>query len=64
MVSGTKNQSMRVCADCFGHFAERIACWCLRLAGYRFVARRWCAVTGEFDLIAERRRLLVFVEVK
>ena len=55
---------MRVCADYFGHFAERIACWWLRLAGYQIVARRWRAVTGEIDLIAKRRRLLVFVEFK
>ena len=51
-------------ADRRGHFAERIACWWLRLAGYQVVARRWRAVTGEIDLIAKRRHLLVFVEVK
>ena len=55
---------MRVRADHRGHFTERIACWWLRLAGYQIVARRWRAVTSEIDLIAKRRRLLVFVEVK
>ena len=55
---------MRVRADRRGHFAELIACWWLRLAGYQIVARRWRAVTGEIDLIAKRRRLLVFVEIK
>ena len=55
---------MRVRADRCGHFAERIACWWLRLAGYQIVARRWRAVTGEIDLVEKRRRLLVFVEVK
>ena len=65
MVSRTKNtKDMRVRADRRGHFAERIACWWLRFAGYQIVARRWRAVTGEIDLIAKRRRLLVFVEVK
>ncbi|MEK9708822.1 MAG: YraN family protein [Alphaproteobacteria bacterium] len=65
MESRTKNtKDMRVRADRRGHFAERIACWWLRLAGYQIVARRWRAVTGEIDLIAKRRRLLVFVEVK
>ena len=47
-----------------GHFAERIACWWLLLAGYQIVAPRWRAVRGEIDLIAKRRRLFVFVEVK
>ena len=51
-------------ADRRGHFAECIAYWWLGLAGYQVVARRWRAVTGEIDLIAKRRRLLVFVEVK
>ena len=55
---------MRVRANRRGHFAECIACWWLRLASYQIVARRWRAVTGEIDLIAKRRRLLVFVEVK
>ena len=65
MESRTKSaQGMRVSADRRGHFAERIACWWLRLAGYQIVARRWRAVTGKIDLIAKRRRLLVFVEVK
>ena len=54
---------MRVRADHRGHFVERIACWWLRLAGYQILAQRWRAVTGEIDLI-EKRRLLVFVEVK
>ena len=55
---------MRVRTDRRGHFSERIACWWLRLIGCQIVARRWRAVTGEIDLIAKRRRLLVFVEVK
>lgn len=32
--------------------------------GYRIVARRWKAPVGEVDIIARRRRDLVFVEVK
>jgi len=34
-----KTKDMRVRADRRGHFAERIACWWLRLAGYQIVAR-------------------------
>ena len=41
-----KTINMRVRADRRGHFAERITCWWLRLAGYQIVAQRWCAVTG------------------
>ena len=51
-------------ADRRGHFAERITFWWLRLAGYQIVAQGWRAVTGKIDLIAKRRRLLMFVEVK
>ena len=32
--------------------------------GYRIVARRWRSPFGEVDIIARRRRALVFVEVK
>ena len=57
MVSRTKKtKDMRVRADSRGHFAERIACRWLRLAGYQIVARRWRAVTGKIDLIAKQRR--------
>ena len=54
----------RVRAERRGHFAEYIAgCW-FWLFGYRIIARRWRAATGEIDLIVKRQRLLVFVEVK
>ena len=54
----------RVHAERRGHFAEFIAgCW-FWLSGYRIIARRWRAATGEIDLIVKRQRLLVFVEVK
>ena len=32
--------------------------------GYRIVARRWKTPLGEIDIVARRRRTLVFVEVK
>jgi putative endonuclease len=32
--------------------------------GYRIVARRWKSPVGEIDIVARRRRVLVFVEVK
>jgi putative endonuclease len=32
--------------------------------GFRILARRWRSPVGEIDIIARRRSLLVFVEVK
>ena len=32
--------------------------------GYRILARRWKSPAGEIDIVARRRQLLVFVEVK
>lgn len=47
-----------------GHASERLAAVSLMLKGYRILARRYKATTGEIDLIACRGRDLVFVEVK
>jgi putative endonuclease len=41
----------------------RAAAW-LMAKGFRVVARRWKSPVGEIDLVARRRNLLVFVEVK
>jgi putative endonuclease len=41
----------------------RAAAW-LMAKGFRIVARRWKSPVGEIDLVARRRNLLVFVEVK
>jgi putative endonuclease len=48
----------------WGHFAESLAAWSLRLRGYRILARRFRTPLGEIDLVARRGRLLAFVEVK
>ena len=42
---------------------SRAAVW-LIAHGYRILARRWKSPLGEIDIIAARRHLLVFVEVK
>jgi putative endonuclease len=47
-----------------GLSAESRAAALLLAKGYRIAARRWRTSLGEVDVIARRRRTLVFVEVK
>jgi putative endonuclease len=47
-----------------GLSAESRAAAYLIAKGYRIVARRWKSPVGEIDIVARRRRVLVFVEVK
>ncbi|MEJ2377167.1 MAG: YraN family protein [Pseudolabrys sp.] len=42
---------------------SRAAAW-LVARGFRILARRWKSPVGEIDIVARRRALLVFVEVK
>lgn len=54
----------REAAERRGREAEGLACWYLRLHGWRILARRARVPGGEVDIIARRRRILAFVEVK
>src|SRR5207248_4656895 len=47
-----------------GISAESRAAMLLVAKGFRILARRWKSPVGEIDIIARRRNLLVFVEVK
>jgi putative endonuclease len=47
-----------------GRGAETLACWYLRLKGWRILARRARVPGGEVDLVARRGRTIAFVEVK
>lgn len=47
-----------------GLWAETLAAWRLRLAGYRVIARNFRVAAGEIDLIVRRGRIVAFVEVK
>jgi putative endonuclease len=47
-----------------GISAESRAAAFLVAKGFRILARRWKSPVGEIDIIARRRTLLVFVEVK
>ena len=54
----------RHAAEKRGHAAETLACWYLRLHGWRILARRARVPGGEVDIIARRGRTFAFVEVK
>src|SRR5580693_5541184 len=54
----------RVAAFRLGLSAESRAALLLIAKGYRIAARRWKSPVGEIDIVARRRNLLVFVEVK
>jgi putative endonuclease len=47
-----------------GISAESRAAALLIAKGFRILARRWKSPVGEIDIVARRRGLLVFVEVK
>jgi putative endonuclease len=54
----------RRAAEQAGRRAETIAAWWLRLHGWSILARRARVPGGEVDLVARRRHVLAFVEVK
>ena len=54
----------REAAEKRGRGAETLACWYLRLKGWRILARRARVPGGEVDIVARRGRTLAFVEVK
>jgi putative endonuclease len=54
----------REAAEKRGRGAETLACWWLRLHGWRIISRRARVPGGEVDIVARRRRTLAFVEVK
>ena len=47
-----------------GRGAETLACWYLRLHGWCILARRARVPGGEVDIVARRRHVLAFIEVK
>lgn len=47
-----------------GRRAETLACWWLRLKGWRILGRRLRTPVGEVDIVARRGRVVAFVEVK
>ena len=54
----------REAAEKRGRGAETLAAMWLRLHGWRILARRARVPGGEVDIVARRRRVLAFIEVK
>ena len=54
----------REAAEKRGRAAETLACWWLRLKGWRILARRARVPGGEVDIVARRGRTIAFIEVK
>ena len=54
----------REAAEKRGRAAETLACWWLRLRGWRILARRARVPGGEVDIVARRCHTLAFIEVK
>ena len=54
----------RQVAFALGLSAESRAAAFLIAKGFRILARRWKSPLGEIDIVARRRHLLIFVEVK
>lgn len=58
------NLAARRAAHGLGVSGEKRAVLLLRLKGYTILARRFSTYVGEVDIVALKRRCLVFVEVK
>jgi putative endonuclease len=63
-VNPKRQQENRKVAFRTGISAESRAAAFLIAKGFRILARRWKSPVGEIDIVARRRSLLVFVEVK
>src|SRR3954468_21826818 len=61
---GAQPRPERQVAFRLGLSAESRAAMFLVAKGFRILARRWKSPLGEIDIVARRRRLLIFVEVK
>ncbi|MFN0191545.1 MAG: YraN family protein [Aestuariivirga sp.] len=60
----TQNRPTREQSERRGRHAETLALWCLRLKGYRLLARRYKSPHGEVDLIMRKGDVTAFIEVK
>ncbi|MTI01173.1 YraN family protein [Roseibium sp. RKSG952] len=61
---GPQDRQSRKKAYSWGLSAETRAAWALRLTGWRILKRRYKTKAGEIDLIAKKRKVVAFIEVK
>jgi putative endonuclease len=61
---GAELRHRRRRAERRGHLSEYLAALYLLLKGYRILAIRYRTKLGEIDIVARKRTLVVFVEVK
>ena len=54
----------KLSAHDFGRFGEQKAARYIAAQGFKIRARRFCSPVGEIDLIAQRGKQLLFIEVK
>ncbi|MEG9883168.1 MAG: YraN family protein [Hyphomicrobiales bacterium] len=59
-----RNRVLRRAAFKSGLWGERLACAFLTFKGYHILVHRFRCPVGEIDLIAQRGKTIVFVEVK
>lgn len=63
-MSRARTRENRRKAERGGRRAELLAAFLLRLKGFSIIATRMRTPLGEIDIVARRRRLVAFVEVK
>jgi putative endonuclease len=61
---GGERRRSRPAAYRLGLHGETLAAFFLRLKGWRILARRYRAGSGEIDIVARRGKTVAFVEVK
>lgn len=63
-MAAERDRGRRRKAERRGRFAEVLVAVYLRLKGYRIVALRYRTPVGEIDIIARKKGLVAFIEVK
>lgn len=58
------NKRTRQKSDSYGRWAERLAAIYLRCRGYQIILRREKTPFGEIDIVARKRHIVIFIEVK
>ncbi|WP_026942934.1 YraN family protein [Hellea balneolensis] len=64
MKTGLKTKTQKQAYEKAGRRAENLACFYLRLKGYRILERRFKVRQGEVDIIARKGKVIAMVEVK